>query len=59
MKVRFLVSMCGPSVTINPGDLRDVGEAEGQRYIERGYAVEVKEAPVREAAMISPPKGRK
>lgn len=42
MKVKLLVSRCGPIVNDNAGDEIEVSEAEGGRMIEAGQAVPVR-----------------
>jgi hypothetical protein len=38
MKVKILVSRQGPGVSDDPGDIRDVDEAEAKRMFEAGEA---------------------
>lgn len=44
MKVKLLVSRCGPTVNQNAGDVVEVGDAEGKRMIEANQAVPVAES---------------
>ena len=39
MKIKLLVSRCGPEVNQNAGDVVEVSEAEGKRMIESGQAI--------------------
>lgn len=39
MKVKLLISRCGPDVNDNAGDVIDVDTGEGKRLIESGQAV--------------------
>lgn len=42
MKVKLLVSRCGPDVSQNAGDEIEVSDAEGKRMIEADQAVPVR-----------------
>ena len=44
MKVKLLVSRCGPGLIQNAGDEIQVGEAEGARMIAAAQAIEIKTA---------------
>ena len=45
MQVKFLVSMAGPFVTRNVGDVADVSKAEAKQLLDAGYAVPVAKPP--------------
>lgn len=37
----MLVGLCGPTLTLNPGDTYEPDDAEAKRLIEAGFAVPV------------------
>lgn len=45
MLLRFLVSLSGDGFTRNPGEVAEVPEAEGKRYVSAGFAVPERKAP--------------
>ena len=59
MKVRYLVSMAGPGVTHNVGDVGEVSEEDAARLCAAGYAEAFEEqstaaAPVESTSMQPP-----
>ena len=60
MKLKLLQSMAGINFSHNAGDIIEVGDAEAaKRYIERGIAEPVAEAPKKETATKKTPAKRK
>lgn len=59
MKVKLLVSMAGPDVSHNAGDLIDVDDATAKRFIERNIAEPVVSKSAKETAEKKSPRKRK
>ena len=59
MKVKLLVSMAGPNVSLNAGDEIDVDDATAKRFIERKSAESIASRPAKETAEKEAPCKRK
>ena len=59
MKVKLLVSMVGPDVSHNAGDLIDVDDATAKRFIERNIAEPIVSKTAKETAEKKAPRKRK
>jgi hypothetical protein len=51
MKIEYLTSMSGPTMSVKPGDVADVADKQAARLIARGYAKAVQV----ERAVLSAP----
>lgn len=49
MKIKMLVGLSGPTITLSPGDEHDFPNDEAVRFIEAGFAVPVAEIQVEKA----------
>lgn len=48
MLIKFLVSLSGPEVSFNPGDVAEINDEEAGRLIEAGIAIPYVPEPVKE-----------
>lgn len=58
MLIRMLVGLCGPTLTLGPGDEHEFPDAEAVRIVESGYAVPVAEKRVERAVTAQPQETR-
>lgn len=49
MLIRMLVGLCGPTLTLSPGDEYEPDDAEAKRLIAAGFAVPVIEKKIERA----------
>jgi hypothetical protein len=52
MKIKLLTSLSGPAGAFVPGDVIEVDEAEGTRFLDRGLAESVADIPAQPAAPV-------
>lgn len=58
MKIKMLVSMAGPAISLNVGDEHECDDAEAMRLIAAGFAVPVSEMTI-ERAVFKPARAEK
>lgn len=58
MRVKLLVGLSGPAITLNAGDAYDCDDAEAKRLFTAGFAVPWADAPIERAVAAPAPEMR-
>lgn len=59
MRLKMLVGMAGPDISLSPGDHHECSDAAAIRLIEAGFAVPVSEPKIERAVKSVPEKRKK